>query len=152
VHKDVKGLEQTLNSIMLQTLPQTLYEIIVCNDGGDKHISEVCRKFTVQDICIIPIQGSYNACNEGIEESAGEYIAFVDADINVPERWLELGVEALKTSDYVGGPVFIQKEQTVTPAKYHESVASFKGNEPGNRHNFFITANLFVKCLLINLK
>ena len=145
VYKDVKGLEHTLKSLMQQTLRETEYEIIVCNDGGNSSISDICRAYAVQEISITPNRGSYNARNRGVDEAVGEYIAFVDADVTVPEQWLECGKKELQAADYVGGPVIINKEETVTPAQYHDSVTSFKGNEPGNRHNFFVTANLFVR-------
>ena len=145
VYNDAPGLERTLLSLRNQTLSDQRYEILVCNDGRFKPVSEVCAYFNVIELTISPNGGSYNARNRGIEESAGEYLAFVDADITVPADWLKSGIQALQSADYVGGPVVIENEQVVTPAHYHDSITGFKANTPGNKHNFFVTANLFVK-------
>jgi glycosyltransferase AglI len=145
VYKDVIGLERTLTSLRRQTISITNYEIIVCNDGGDERVGELCNKYSVKEIIISQNKGSYNARNRGIEEAAGDYLAFVDADITVPEHWLECGLKALQSADYVGGPVIINEEEASSPAHYYELVTGFKDNELGYTHQFYVTANLFVK-------
>jgi glycosyltransferase AglI len=59
----------------------------------------------VTEVSIVPNRGSYFARNRGIERAAGEDLAFVDADIVVPEDWLAVGRDALRSAEYVGGPV-----------------------------------------------
>jgi glycosyltransferase AglI len=145
VYNDPVGLKETLTSLKHQSIPETQYEIIVCNDGGVEAVSNLCNKYSVREVLITPNKGSYNARNRGIEEAVGDYLAFVDADITVPEHWLECGLMALQSADYVGGPVIINEEEASSPAHYYELVTGFKDNESGYTHQFYVTANLFVK-------
>src|SRR3989337_2791543 len=108
---DAIGLDVTLNSLARQSLGKTNFEIIVGNDGGYESIRGVCKKYNVQCIDIIPRQGSYFARNKALEETRGEFIAFVDADITVDNNWLKSGLEALKNADYVGGVVLFDRKQ-----------------------------------------
>jgi len=145
VYKDVEGLTETVSSLMKQTIPQSNYEVIVANDGGDEGVGDFCEKYPIREIRIIPNRGSYYARNRGIEEARGEFLAFVDADITVPGEWLETGLQGLQTADYIGGPVLINEKKVRTPAHYYELVTGFKGNVPEADNHFFVTANLFVR-------
>jgi len=135
---------------MQQTIPETNYEIIVCNDGGDRAVSALCKKYIVKEVLIFPNKGSYYARNRGVGEATGEYIAFLDADICVPEHWLELGMNALQSADYIGGPVIIDNREVRTPAHYYEFITGFKENNSGIDVGFFVTANLFIKRIVFN--
>lgn len=145
VYRDAAGLADTLDSLDRQTLPPTEYEIIVSNDGGDPEVRALCEARGVTEVSIIPNRGSYFARNRGIERAAGENLAFVDADIVVPEDWLAVGRDALRTAEYVGGPVAVDKARVTTPAQRYEAATGFRGNTADIRHGFFVTANLFVK-------
>jgi glycosyltransferase AglI len=145
VYNDAEGLGKTLSSLAEQTLPKSDYEIIVANDGGSSSISDLCRLYDVQEVIIHPNRGSYFARNRALEEAHGEYFAFIDADITVNQNWLETGKNALRLADYVGGPVEMIEENARTPADFYEISTGFKGNKHGNGHNFYVTANLFVK-------
>lgn len=145
VYRDAAGLADTLDSLGRQTLPAAEYEIIVSNDGGDPAVSALCEARGVREISIVPNRGSYFARNRGIERAAGEDLAFVDADIIVPEDWLAVGRDALRAAEYVGGPVLVDDARATTPAERYEAATGFRGNTTDNRHGFFVTANLFVK-------
>src|SRR5690606_28065743 len=84
VYRDAPGLADTLDSLDRQTLRPTEYEIIVSNDGGDPEVRALCEARGVTEVSIVPNRGSYFARNRGIERTAGENLAFVDADIIVP--------------------------------------------------------------------
>jgi len=145
VYRDAPGLADTLDSLDRQTLRPTEYEIIVSNDGGDPEVRALCEARGVTEVSIVPNRGSYFARNRGIERTAGENLAFVDADIIVPEDWLEVGREALRKAEYVGGPVKVDEAGATTPAQRYEASTGFRGNTSELRHGFFVTANLFVK-------
>jgi glycosyltransferase AglI len=146
VYNDEKGLRDTLRSLHEQTLDNSLFELIVVNDGASETISRMCTSYTVKEVKISPNRGSYYARNRGIEESSGEYIAFVDADITVPPHWLERGMEELREAEYIGGPVIIDRNRIRTPADHYEAVTAFrdKRTDEENSH-FFVTANLFIR-------
>ncbi len=145
VYRDAAGLADTLDSLARQTLSPTEYEIIVSNDGGDPEVRALCEARGVTEVSIVPNRGSYFARNRGIERAAGENMAFVDADIIVPEDWLAVGRDALRAAEYVGGPVVVDEARATTPAQRYEAATAFRGNTSDIRHGFFVTANLFVK-------
>ena len=142
---DAIGLDVTLNSLVRQSLGKTNFEIIVGNDGGYESIRGVCKKYNVQCIDIIPRQGSYVARNTALEESRGEFIAFIDADITADKDWLKRGSEVVKNADYVGGVVLFDRKQLKKLAHYYESVITFDNGRLFKRYHFIPTANLFVK-------
>jgi len=145
VYKDYMGLEDTLQSLKNQTLSEDNYEIIVANDGADRRIRQICEKYGVKMVSISPNQGSYNARNRAIELSKGEYLAFVDADIEVTKDWLERGKEALEKYDYVAGDVIIDKSKLKNIAHYYEYCYGFPIKNYMHLRHFGVTANLFVR-------
>jgi glycosyltransferase AglI len=145
VFRDPGGLRDTLESLAHQSLDASEYELIVVNDGGDVSVDMVCEEYDVKLIRIVSNRGSYYARNRAIEESVGEFLAFVDADIIVPPQWLEYGLKALKKADYVGGPVLLDKNKINTPADHYESINGFPGSMYMERDHFAVTANLFIK-------
>jgi len=149
VYQDVEGLEQTLDSLENQSIPHSEFEVIVSNDGGYQEITDVCKKYDVKELVVIPNSGSYYARNRALEESRGEILAFVDADVTVPENWLEQGRNELTSSDYVGGPVIIDKSKIKQPAHYYESLYGFPTDNFFYEQHFCVTANLFVKRFVI---
>ena len=63
------------------------YEIIVIDDGSEDHTEELIHK-NYQDIVKYikqPNKGAGAARNRGIEESQGEFIAFLDSD----DMWVD---------------------------------------------------------------
>lgn len=145
VYRDTAGLADTLDSLERQSLPRTEYEVIVCNDGGDPEVSALCRHRDVVEVSIVPNRGSYFARNRGIERAAGADLAFLDADVVVGERWVEVGRNALREAEYVGGPVAFDEARVVTPADLFEAAKGFSSNRPEMPQGFLVTANLFVK-------
>ena len=79
-----KSIEATLQSVLAQTY--TDYEIIIVDDGSTDNSLNVMRKriSELENESIRVIQkengGVSSARNRGIEDSKGEYIAFLDAD------------------------------------------------------------------------
>lgn len=145
VYNDVVGLRDTLDSLRAQSLDKLQYELIVANDGGDEEITKLCRDYKVKLIEIKPNMGSYYARNRALENSAGEYIAFVDADIKVPANWLENGLTALDIYDYVAGDIKIDKSKIKTLTHLYDYLYAFQVKKCLERTKFGPTGNLFVK-------
>ncbi len=82
VYNAEKYLENTIDSVFDQTLDDM--EIICVNDGSDDGSLELLNKLAEQyDMIKVFSQeneGCGSARNHGIEESTGEYVAFLDAD------------------------------------------------------------------------
>ena len=82
-------IEQTVERVLLQTYQD--FEVIVVDDGSTDKGVEVVKEFDDKRIRIIQQenQGVSAARNKGIEESQGEYIAFLDADDKWETDYLE---------------------------------------------------------------
>lgn len=75
-----QGIASTLQTVLKQTYQD--FEIVIVNDGSTDHSVEEVKKVTDPRIRLIHQNnaGVSAARNRGIEESKGEYIAFLDAD------------------------------------------------------------------------
>jgi glycosyltransferase involved in cell wall biosynthesis len=75
-------LEQCLNSVIQQTLPEI--EIICVNDGSTDRSPQILEEFAKKDARIKIINkkngGIGSARNKGLEHIIGEYVGFVDSD------------------------------------------------------------------------
>lgn len=82
-------IEKTLNSVLNQTFQD--YEIIVVDDGSTDRSFENAKKVQSEKIRVITQanQGVSVARNTGIYNAAGTYIAFLDADDEWRENYLE---------------------------------------------------------------
>ena len=86
--------EKTIEECILSILNQTYrdYELILIDDGSTDGSGEICDRY--RDInsnikCLHIVNGGVsNARNRGVEISAGEYIAFVDADDTIEPEYL----------------------------------------------------------------
>ena len=82
VYNVEKYLEKCLKSVLSQNF--TDYEIILVNDGSTDTSLEICKSFANSDNRIILIDkengGLSDARNQGIIESKGKYIMFLDSD------------------------------------------------------------------------
>ena len=82
-------IENTLKSVLEQTCQD--FEVLVVDDGSSDHSLDAARRVVSDKIRIIqqPNQGVSVARNTGIHNAAGEYIAFLDADDEWRENYLE---------------------------------------------------------------
>ena len=91
------NLQECLETVSNQTYPDSLYEIIVINDGSTDGTEAICNDFIKRypNIKIIQvkddtiIRGKANALAQGIEASTREIILITDADCTVPKTWVE---------------------------------------------------------------
>lgn len=96
-----KYIRRALESVLAQTYQD--YEIIVVDDGSMDNTREILAEFEGKIKYIVQKnQGSAAARNRGIQESKGEYIAFLDSDdIWIPEKLAEQ-VKILDTHEKIG--------------------------------------------------
>lgn len=113
VYNDPNGIDQTLRSVIQQEY--SAYEIIpVDNNSSDKTPSVINEWAERHPDRIRPteerdLQSSYAARNAGIEHASGEILVFIDADMTVPENWLQQIAAKFDNSktDYLGYEVTI---------------------------------------------
>ncbi len=100
IYNAEKTLEACLNSIFAQTTSD--YEVILIDDGSDDGSMAICEEFIANygdKVRYIKQEnsGPATARNVGIDNSKGEYIAFVDADDvtapNMIQTMLEVAVQ-----------------------------------------------------------
>lgn len=146
VYKDYLGLNETLTSLRKQSLDLDKFEVIVANDGADKNIGELCRKFHAAEVKVVPQRGSYFARNKALEVSKGQFLLFTDADLRVPPDWIAKYKRILGSNvDYVGGNVLIDNLKLKNDVNYIDSLYGFPIKEAFENMSFFPTANLAVK-------
>lgn len=106
-----KYIGEALQSIINQTVP--VYEIIVVDDGSTDHTKEIVSDFPARYIYQTN-KGTAAALNAGIEQSSGDYLAFLDADdIWMPQR-LYLQLQAFEKNPSLD-MVFGFMQQFISP-------------------------------------
>ncbi len=148
-----KYLPETLDSVLKQTYAD--YEIIIVDDGSSddtKDVVEEYRRKYPRKIKYIYQDNGGPACarNNGIKNSSGEFVAFVDCDdIWVSEK-LEVQVDYLRKHPecgFVFSDVFALDED----GKVGKTMMRLKSPESGKifysllRENFVLTLTLLVR-------
>lgn len=99
VYNTEKQVERCISSITAQTYKEL--EIVVVEDGSTDSSLEICQRLAQTDSRIRVISkengGVSSARNRGLEEAAGEYIAFVDSDDFIEPDTIEQMAEAAET-------------------------------------------------------
>lgn len=91
-----------------EELKNSDYEIIVVNDGSKDKTAIIVFDLSknskrIQLIDLQENRGRGFARYTGVEKANGDYIAFIDADITLPENWLGKVVPYMLQFDAVGG-------------------------------------------------
>lgn len=96
-------LERCLKSILYNTY--TNLEIICVNDGSTDNSKKILEDYSPRDKRVIVINkknnGISSARNAGIKIATGEYIAFVDSDDWIHEKYFEYLIRGIDTADLV---------------------------------------------------
>ena len=99
---EAENIEECLLSILGQSYPHDLFEILVVNDRSSDNTGELARKMDsngkriiVIDVESVPtgIHPKKNAISLGVAAAKGEIIIETDADVLVERNWIELTVE-----------------------------------------------------------
>ena len=99
---EAENIESCLLSILDQSYPHDLFEIILVNDRSSDNTGELARRLdtkykriTVIDVDSLPlgIHPKKHAITIGVSSSIGEIIIETDADVLVERYWIEKTVE-----------------------------------------------------------
>src|SRR3989304_1863883 len=81
-------IEKCLKSLSNQTLPRNKYEIIIVDGGSKDRTIDIARKY-VDKVIRQKSKGVGGARNDGVNAAKYGVIATTDADVIVPDNWLE---------------------------------------------------------------
>lgn len=138
IYRVEKYLKKCIKSIKQQTYSNL--EIILVDDGSPDGCPEICDMEAQKDSRIIVIHkengGLSSARNAGIDAAQGEYIAFVDSDDYISEKFIEILLDmCLDNEADIAQCDFLavnEKSQTL-PWKRHQRVEICSGREAVHR-------------------
>lgn len=112
-HNRCKSLPRTLESILRQTLPETVeWEVLVVDNNSKDETRKVVEEFQMKypgrfRYVFEGHQGVSYARNTGIRNALGEIIVFIDDDETAAEGWLRNITGNLRNGQWMGagGPV-----------------------------------------------
>lgn len=150
VYNDSGNLYNCLDALSRQTLDESVYEIVVVDNGSSDEINEVMRRYPEINLCSEYKEGSYAARNKGILNSKGDILAFTDSDCVPMDNWLEKGLSAIDNKDslgLIGGRInyFAKDESKMTSAELWELLNQYDQEDCINNMKFALTANLFTR-------
>jgi len=104
-------LDHLIKSIDKQTLNSDYFEMIISDDGSTDDTKEKTKKwiekvgFKLQYVCQNN-NGPGSARNNGVKNSNGELIVFIDSDCEADNNWLKIIYDSYKNNlfDAFGGP------------------------------------------------
>ena len=100
-------IKKAINSVFEQTYQD--FEIVIIDDGSKDNTEEIVKSINDGRIRYIKHEknkGEAGARNTGIENSKGEYIAFLDTDVTWSKDKLEKQLNILESSPADVGVVF----------------------------------------------
>jgi glycosyltransferase involved in cell wall biosynthesis len=150
---DESALVKCVESLLDQDYPKDRVSITVVDNNETARVSP----YLFSERCKIVHEarpGSYAARNRGINESAGDVVAFTDSDCVAHRSWISAGIGALKRATkpvIVGGPIRFQFSSINANSIYEllDSIIHHRQSEYIYKHGFAATANLFVPRTLI---
>ena len=94
-----KSLEKALNSVLNQKY--TNWELIVIENGKKGRAEEICNSYKNEKIKYKFVEEANvsNARNVGIDESCGDYIAFLDSDDEYEVNFLEKMIDKIEKDE-----------------------------------------------------
>ncbi len=124
VYNNPDGIQTTLESLLSQTV--TNYRIVVVDNNSSDRTPEIVRSYEKEHdhltlVHETEIQSSYAARNTAIHNTDSDLLAFVDADMTVPEDWLNRALNEFQSADadYMGCNVELTvPDDSPIPARY----------------------------------
>ncbi len=153
VYNTEKYLEECLNSLIQQNIPENEYEMIFINDGSTDSSLEILEKypFEHQNIQIIDQenQGISAARNKGIQLASGKYIWFVDSDDFIQKNILKDVREVLEKTR--ADKLIVGRYAFKNNLEDREKVLYEKGKVPINQYaeEVYVTSTLIKRKFLV---
>ena len=145
-YRDLGGLAICLAALERQSYPRDRFEVIVADNASPEGAAAVAEVIAERArLVVVPEKGAGLARNGGVAASSGEVLAFIDSDCVAEPGWIEGGVRALESFDFVGGRirVLVVDPDRMTGPEAFERVFAFDTKTYVERKRFTVTANLF---------
>lgn len=129
-------LRGVLQSLCTQILESSRYEVVVVDNNSTDGTCAVAREFRLRypnvSHYVEQQQGLSHARNLGLEVARGEFVAYIDDDARVPERYLAVAEEVIQCLGpaVFGGPYFAFYNSSSKPRWFKDAYGShFQGEE-----------------------
>jgi glycosyltransferase involved in cell wall biosynthesis len=145
-YRDLGGLAICLAALERQSYPRDRFEVIVADNASPEGAAAVAEVIAQRaQLVVVPEKGAGPARNGGVAASSGEVLAFIDSDCVAEPAWLEEGVRALESRDFIGGRVrvLVDDPGRLTAVEAFESVFAFDFKTYIERKHFTGAGNLF---------
>lgn len=118
-YNEEKGIERLVTSIRKLHLPEKELEVLFVQNGSKDRTGEMLRKFTDgtpwMKIVEIPVNQGYGyGIKQGLKASAGEYVGWMHADLQIPPAELETAFAQIERADG-GKRIFLKGRRTNRP-------------------------------------
>jgi len=100
-----RDLSRCLASIQALSSLQDRHEVIVMDNGSTDRTTQIVRELGF-DYCVIPNVHVSSLRNEGVARTRGEFVAFIDADVELAPGWLERGLAVFDDPQVVAAGCF----------------------------------------------
>lgn len=98
-------IARCLLSIRNQKCPEIHYEVLIMDNGSTDRTHSVMRSLGF-DFQVVPGVNVSTLRNRGVAKAQGDYIAFVDSDVELSLQWLETGLAAFQDKKVVAAGCF----------------------------------------------
>lgn len=151
VYNDPDGIKTTVDTAMNACDRDLHFDLIVVDNNSTDKTTETAHELANKypPVVIVEetaIQSSYAARNTGIRNTNAEILAFLDADMTVPDGWLKKAIDAFESSeaDYIGTNVELQLPPDPPLAARYDHHTGFPVGRYLTQQNFAPTCCLFV--------
>ncbi len=143
-------LDACLASLGAQSLDREAFEVLVVDNGSTMLPGSVVARYTGARLLSEPLPGPGPARNRGVQDAAGQILAFIDADCRAHPDWLRNALQALDAAPdgiILGGDVRIWHDETrgTTAIAAYEGVFAYRFKLYIEQHGFSGTGNLVVR-------
>jgi glycosyltransferase involved in cell wall biosynthesis len=149
VRDDADGVQLCVAALADQTYPAERYEIVLVDDGSADPLRQSEVPAAAARVVHQARSGSYAARNAGIDQAAGEIIAFTDSDCVPKPDWLERACLAFtQNPDWqaiAGRVTILDRGVGATASERFERRYAFPQASYVEADHFGVTANLIVR-------
>jgi glycosyltransferase involved in cell wall biosynthesis len=99
-YEEERSIEAFLKQFENQTIPRSEFEIIIVDGDSEDRTREIAGDYA-DKVIIQERKGIGGARNDGVDIAGAPFIATTDADIRLPDRWLEIMLSHFEKDDKV---------------------------------------------------